>query len=77
MPGVVKDPQEDSQDEAWRESEDDKVEEGFAFSMSVTRIKEAPRVTKPYTEEQWAAINSLGKRIDMDHGRPITEIIDS
>ncbi|MCE9562470.1 MAG: transglutaminase family protein [Planctomycetes bacterium] len=46
--------------------EDDKVEEGFDFSMSVTRLNEVPRVTKPYTPEQWAAIDSLGKRIDVD-----------
>ncbi|MBA4188232.1 MAG: IMP dehydrogenase [Planctomycetaceae bacterium] len=46
--------------------EDDKVEEGFEFSMSVTRIKEVPRVTKPYTPEQWEAIDSLGRQIDVD-----------
>ena len=28
--------------------------------MSVERIWEAPRVTKPYTEEQWAQIEALG-----------------
>ena len=32
--------------------------------MSVTRIDEAPRVTKPYTEEQWAAIERLGHQVD-------------
>jgi uncharacterized protein (DUF2126 family) len=34
--------------------------------MSITRIWEAPRVTKPYTEEQWQAINRLGHAVDMD-----------
>ena len=29
----------------------------FDFQMTVTRIHEDPRVTKPYTEEQWNAIN--------------------
>ena len=38
----------------------------FHFSMSVTRIHEDPRVTKPYTEEQWAQIESLGHQIDSD-----------
>ncbi|MDX1520331.1 MAG: transglutaminase family protein, partial [Anaerolineae bacterium] len=36
----------------------------FEFSNSVQRIHEDPRVTKPYTDEQWAAINSLGQRVD-------------
>jgi len=36
------------------------------FEMKVTRIHEDPRVTRPYTEEQWADINALGERIDKD-----------
>ncbi|MDD1650634.1 MAG: transglutaminase family protein, partial [Methylococcaceae bacterium] len=32
--------------------------------MSVTRIHEDPRVTKPYTEEQWEDIRALGQHID-------------
>jgi uncharacterized protein (DUF2126 family)/transglutaminase-like putative cysteine protease len=39
-------------------------EVSFAFDMSVTRIHESPRVTKPYTEEQWQAIDLLGGTID-------------
>ena len=42
----------------------DKAEVQFAHSMSVTRIWEAPRVTFPYTDEQWETINALGQRID-------------
>ena len=42
----------------------EKSEVEFAHSMSVTRIWEAPRVTFPYTDEQWQAINALGQRID-------------
>ncbi len=34
--------------------------------MKVERIREAPRVTKPYTDEQWARIEALGHRIDAD-----------
>jgi uncharacterized protein (DUF2126 family)/transglutaminase-like putative cysteine protease len=36
----------------------------FSFEMKVTRIHESPRVTKPYTEEQWAEIQALGHRVD-------------
>ena len=32
--------------------------------MSVTRVWEAPRVTKPYTPEQWEAIAALGHAVD-------------
>jgi len=36
----------------------------FSFSNTVTRIHEDPRVTKPYSEEQWTAINALGLMVD-------------
>jgi len=36
----------------------------FDFDMAVTRIKEPPRVTKPYSEEQWADIEKLGDCVD-------------
>lgn len=36
----------------------------FEFDMALNRISESPRVTKPYTEEQWQAIDSLGLEID-------------
>ena len=42
----------------------DECEVQFAHSMEVTRIYEAPRVTKPYTEEQWQAIVDLGHQVD-------------
>src|SRR2546426_5454260 len=38
----------------------------FAHEMSITRIWEAPRVTKPYSEEQWQAIDQLGHAIDAE-----------
>ncbi|RPI47752.1 MAG: transglutaminase family protein [Betaproteobacteria bacterium] len=44
----------------------EKCEVTFEHSMKVERIWEAPRVTKPYTEAQWIAIDALGKRIDQD-----------
>ncbi len=44
----------------------DECETTFEHSMSVTRVWEAPRVTLPYTEEQWAAIDRLGHQVDDD-----------
>jgi uncharacterized protein (DUF2126 family) len=38
----------------------------FEVAMQVTRIHEDPRVTKPYTEEEWAGINALGRQVDAD-----------
>ncbi len=38
----------------------------FSFAMSVTRIHEDPRVTKPYSDEQWAEIDAVGRRVDAD-----------
>ena len=38
----------------------------FGFGMSVTRIHEDPRVTRPYTDAQWAAIDALGERVDAE-----------
>jgi len=34
--------------------------------MSVTRLHEDPRVTKPYSDEQWDDIVELGDRVDAD-----------
>ena len=44
----------------------EKCECEFDHQMSVSRVYEAPRVTKPYTEEQWAEIEALGHAIDLD-----------
>jgi uncharacterized protein (DUF2126 family)/transglutaminase-like putative cysteine protease len=38
----------------------------FDVEMSVTRIHEDPRVTRPYSDAQWAAIDALGERVDAD-----------
>jgi uncharacterized protein (DUF2126 family) len=38
----------------------------FEHHMSVTRIWEAPRVTLPYSDAAWAAIEALGHRVDED-----------
>lgn len=42
----------------------DPCEVEFDFSNTVERLFEDPRVTKPYTDEQWYAINELGLQID-------------
>jgi uncharacterized protein (DUF2126 family)/transglutaminase-like putative cysteine protease len=44
----------------------DTCETTFSFSNTVTRIHEDPRVTKPFTEEQWAAIGAIGNLVDED-----------
>jgi len=36
----------------------------FGFEMKVTRILETPRVTKPYTDEQWSRIVEVGDQVD-------------
>ena len=38
----------------------------FKHEMRVTRLLETPRVTKPYTDSQWAQIVALGERVDAD-----------
>jgi len=38
----------------------------FNVAMSVTRIHEDPRVTLPYTDAQWQAIDALGEQVDAD-----------
>ena len=44
----------------------DHCETRFDFDMTVTRIHEDPRVTKPYDDAQWQSIDDLGHRIDRD-----------
>ena len=38
----------------------------FAFDMNITRIAEQPRVTAPFSEEAWTALDALGDRVDAD-----------
>jgi uncharacterized protein (DUF2126 family)/transglutaminase-like putative cysteine protease len=42
--------------------DDCKVE--FSHRMQVTRIHESPRVTQPYTEDQWQQVLALGEQVD-------------
>ncbi len=36
----------------------------FRHTMSVSRFSETPRVTRPFSDEQWAAVDALGQRVD-------------
>jgi len=42
----------------------DKCEVEFSFSNTVERLHEDPRVTKPYSDEQWYHIDALGRQVD-------------
>ena len=44
----------------------DKCESKLHHEMKLTRVYESPRVTKPYSEEQWTEIEKLGHDIDAD-----------
>jgi uncharacterized protein (DUF2126 family) len=44
----------------------DIAEVTFHHEMTITRIHEDPRVTKPYSEEDWLKIDQLGKKVDID-----------
>jgi len=44
----------------------DKAEVTFVHEMTVTRIHEDPRVTKPYSEADWHKIDRLGQQVDAD-----------
>jgi len=42
------------------------AEVAFNFEMNVTRIGERPRVTAPFSDEAWAALDALGEKVDAD-----------
>src|SRR3984957_14591130 len=47
----------------------EKCETTFAVEMTVRRVLETPRVTKPYTEAQWQDILDKGAAVDRTLGR--------
>lgn len=40
------------------------AEVDFSFDMQVTRTAEHPRITKPFSDDAWSALNRLGQDID-------------
>jgi uncharacterized protein (DUF2126 family)/transglutaminase-like putative cysteine protease len=44
----------------------DASEVTFEHHMAVARVHESPRVTKPYTDEQWRAIVGAGQAVDRE-----------
>ena len=41
-------------------------EVSFSFDMSVKRLAEQPRVTAPFSDEAWTALDALGEKVDAD-----------
>ena len=42
------------------------AEVSFSFAMDVTRMAEKPRVTFPFSDEAWTALDALGQVVDSD-----------
>jgi uncharacterized protein (DUF2126 family)/transglutaminase-like putative cysteine protease len=42
------------------------AETTFAFEMTVARVAETPRVTRPFSDDAWAALDALGEKVDAD-----------
>src|ERR1700736_1755053 len=38
----------------------------FGFEMNVKRIREAPRLTRPFSDDPWARLDKLGEQVDAD-----------
>ncbi|MFO1149684.1 MAG: transglutaminase family protein [Alsobacter sp.] len=42
------------------------AEVNFHFAMEVTRVREAPRVTLPFSDQSWEALDALGDVVERD-----------
>ena len=40
------------------------AEVSFDFAMTVKRVAEHPRITKPFSDESWAALDAVGEAVD-------------
>ncbi|ETX14603.1 IMP dehydrogenase [Roseivivax halodurans JCM 10272] len=40
------------------------VKTDFHFDMTVKRVAEHPRITKPFSDDAWADLNALGRKVD-------------
>ncbi|HEY6877937.1 MAG TPA: transglutaminase family protein, partial [Polyangiales bacterium] len=50
---------------SWQsDDDDDKVKETFKFEMSVTRIEDRPRPTKPFSDAQWEQLIACGDQVE-------------
>jgi uncharacterized protein (DUF2126 family)/transglutaminase-like putative cysteine protease len=38
----------------------------FSYSMSVSRLNESPRLSKPFSEEDWAKVEQVAHKVDAD-----------
>ena len=38
----------------------------FGYEMKVTRVAEAPRISLPFSDKAWEALDALGERVDAD-----------
>ena len=41
-----------------------KAETAFEFDMTISRVAEHPRITKPFSDASWEALNDLGEKVD-------------
>jgi uncharacterized protein (DUF2126 family)/transglutaminase-like putative cysteine protease len=46
------------------ENDDDKLKEEFTFSMTITRIEDRPRPTKPFSDAQWEELIACGDQVE-------------